>query len=277
MGYQVNTQAYELFIQLEVGLREFLIQSIRSLGVYEWTNNFLGNIQRETINEVVKRINEAYRNQKPPEPADQYFYKLNRAKKEIGFKTLKLFHPFYYLNWTDLEGIMRMKNNASLIDKLIGKLNRETIIEILKPLNHLRNDVAHSRFITDENYKFIKASYDKITVLIPNFQGLINSQSSEQTVAILFEKLKNSILKIEAGNILTIKEIEVIDTDFFECENSFWLNSENLELVKLIKEFRLNLNVYRALRGKQGGLLEIQKLKPVLTNSIFKIKNLVYG
>jgi len=277
MGYQVNTQAYELFIQLEVGLREFLIQSIRSLGVYEWTNNFLGNIQRETINDVVKRINEAYKNQKSPEPADQYFYKLNRAKKEMGFITLKLFHPFYYLNWTDIESMMRMKNNATLIDKLIGKLNRETIIDILKPLNHLRNDVAHSRFITDENYKFIKASYDNITILIPNFQSLINSQSSEQTVGFLIEKLKVSILKIETGNVLTKSEIEVIDSNLFECENSFWLNSENLELVKLIKEVRLNLCVYKTLREKQGGLLEIQKLKPVLTSSTLKIKNLVYG
>lgn len=277
MGYQVNTQAYELFIQLEVGLREFLIQSIRSLGVYEWTYNFLGNIQRDTIKDVLKRINEAYKNQKSPEPADQYFYKLNRAKKEMGFKTLELFHPFYYLSWTDIESIMGMKNNVSLIDKLIGKLNRETIIGELKPLTHLRNDVAHSRFITDENYKFIRASYDKITILIPDFQSLINSQSSEQKVNFLIEKLDNSILKIEAGNVLSIKEIEVIDSNLLECENSFWLNSENLELVKLIKEVRLKLGVYGTHRVKQGGLLEIQTLKPVLTSLTLKIKNLVHG
>lgn len=277
MGYKVNIQAYELFIQLEVGLREFLIQLIYPLGVYEWTYNFLGNIQRETINDVIKRINEAYKNQKIPEPADQYFYKLNRAKKEIGFMTLKLFHPFYYLNWTDIESIMRMKNNASLIDEQVGKLNRETIIDVLKPLNHLRNDIAHSRFITDENYKFIKASYDKITVLIPNFQNLIISQSIEQTVGFLIEKLNESILKIEIGDVLSISEIEVIDSVFFECENSFWLNSENLELVKFIKEIRLNLGTYRTLREKQGGLLEIQKLKPILTSSTLKIKNLVHG
>lgn len=272
MGYNLNTEAYKLFIQIEVGLREFLIKSITEIGVYEWTYSFLGNVQRETINEVSKRINDAYKNNLNPEPADEYFFKLNRAKQEAGFLSTNLFHPFYYLNWTDIENLLRMKSNVTIIEKQIGKLNRETIIVTLTPLKYIRNDVAHSRFISDESYKFLKASFDKILILIPNFQNLISNQTSEQTLGYLITELKDVTTKLETGKLLELKEIDEINKTLSACENSFWLNSQNLILIKQIKELSIIMKLYKTYREKQGGLLEIQNLKPTLSNIIIKIK-----
>ena len=277
MGYILNTKAYELFIQLEVGLREFLIACIRNHSVNEWANNFLGTIQRETIADVVKRINEAYKNHSIPELPDQYFLKIERAKKENNFLTLNLFHPFYYLNWTDLENLIRMQNNAILIDNQIGKKNRETIAENLKSISSLRNDIAHSRFITEDNYKLIKACHISISALIPNFDNLINTQSSEKTIKTLVDELKLTLNKIEATDVLSIDELDVIELKLTECLNSFWLNSENLDLVKAINHLKENMYTYKLKRESQGGLLEIQKLKPKLKIAIQKIKPIIHG
>lgn len=275
MGYQLNTKAYELFIQIEVGLREFMIDCIKEDGVYEWTNNFLGKIQIQTISDISKRINEAYKNNINPDLAEQYLIKLYRAKREEGFITTSMYHPFYYLNWTDLESLLRMKNNTVLIDKKIGKLNRETVVEVLRPLSHLRNDVAHSRYITDENYIFIKSSLDKISILIPDFMILVNRQTSEQTLKNTLSKLVNALTLIEKGHLLKIEEIDVINTVLHDSVNSFWLNSENLELVKLIKQLEKHVARYRFYRTRQGGLLEIQYIKTDLLNTSFKIKQMI--
>ncbi|HZV70888.1 MAG TPA: hypothetical protein VFG10_15135 [Saprospiraceae bacterium] len=274
MGYSLNTKAYELFIQLEVGLREFLIVSIRTIGVFEWTNKFLGTVQRENIGDVVKRIEEAYKIKKNPEIEDQYIYKLNRAKKDNVFLSVNLFHPFYYLNWNDIESLFGMKYNIALIDKQIGRLNRETIIDTLKPLTHLRNDIAHSRFISEDNYKFIKSSFDKISVLIPNFEKLINFQSLEQNTSVVLHNLNLVISKIINGGVLQVVEIEEMQYCLNNCENSFWINTENNELIKLVKDLNTKLILYRKFRDKPGGLLEIHNMKPLLTEIANKIKNI---
>ena len=69
----------------------------------------------------------------------------------------------------------------------------------------------------------------------------------------------------------------MIELKLTECLNSFWLNSENLDLVKAINHLKENMYTYKLKRESQGGLLEIQKLKPKLKIAIQKIKPIIHG
>ena len=49
MGYKLNADAYILFTQIEVGVREFLIKIIRDNGVSQWAKTFLGKVHLEFL------------------------------------------------------------------------------------------------------------------------------------------------------------------------------------------------------------------------------------
>lgn len=40
VSYQLNSEAYNIFIRIEIGIREFLIEIIKDKGVNEWTKKF---------------------------------------------------------------------------------------------------------------------------------------------------------------------------------------------------------------------------------------------
>lgn len=263
MGYELNTKAYSLFIQIEVGLREYFIQLIKDYGVQKWSHNFLGSIQRDTLNEVTRRITEATKLNEYPELEDVYIYKLNRAKKdkESSFVNSNLCHPFYYLNWSDLEALMRIKPNVGIIEDSIGKASRSSIVEILKTLAFLRNDIAHSRFISENDYQIIKGGFDQISGLIPNFSTYVDHQSTEENIAELTKIIVGIIHQIEIKKMLPKDELEQIIGNINKCKNSFWLNSISVEIVKLIELFNTELVSYKDFRCRPGGLLQIIKWK----------------
>lgn len=277
MGFDINIKAYRLFLQIEVGIRELLIECIQEMGVHEWSTKFLGTNQQNTIGDIHKRVTEARKNDNIPKIEDEYFLKLSRAKREKTLKTMNLWHPFYYLNWPDMEALMTMKNNTKIIDDKIGELNRDALITQLKLLNHLRNDIAHARFISEANFTFISASHEQIRVLIPNFSELYSTQSTEQNTESIFENLRMIVSKICDESILDLNEINELQSLLNKCENSFWLNYQDLELVKVIKDLNSKLNEYKNIREKPGGLLSLQKLKPKLKDIGNLIKSKIHG
>ncbi len=144
MGYILNSEAYVLFAQIEVGIREFLIQLINKMGVSEWTVSFLGRTHLESLKEIGKRIHEAREKNFSPKIEDLYVSTLKRELKtsQDGFQDTVLLHPFYYLSWADLTGLIN--KNVAIIEDSVGKLNRQLIFNNLTALNFLRNDIAHS-------------------------------------------------------------------------------------------------------------------------------------
>jgi len=275
MGYNLNTEAYQFFIQIEVGLREFLINIIRQQGVSEWVNTFLGQIQRDTLNDVIRRLNESNKQDKIPQIEDQYLFKINRALKnlEASFQTSKLFHPFYYLNWNDLENLMRMKANSTLIDQSIGKQNRKVLADTLCLLSHLRNDVAHSRFISENDLIIISTSFNQISALIPDFKLFCQAQTKEDKLDLLLQKLKDTISLIESKTILESETISEIILFLKVCQNSFWLNSIGRQILALINDLHKMMEEYYKFRKSPGGLLQIQKLKEKNSILIINLKN----
>lgn len=276
MGYELNTEAYKILIKIEVGIREFFIDIIKDKGIQDWFDSFLGKIQRESIKDISERLISSKNEGKIPLLEDQYVFKLNRALKDIKkeYKSKEFRHPFYYLDWNDMGNLMRMKSNTDLIDKAIGRPNRETVIQNLNSISLLRNDIAHSRFISELDYKILKGAFDQISGLIPNFKNFYQKQTSENSPDLLVNQLNNHIEPIQSEHLLNEKQINDILQTINYCINSFWLSSFNKDLIDLIILLKKKMEEYKSLRKIPGGLLEIEKWKRDNLEFLINIKEL---
>jgi hypothetical protein len=274
MGHELNTKAYSLFVQIEVGLREFFISLIKEYGIQKWMHNFLGNVQRDSIGEIVKRINLASTSKMNPDLEDLFIFKLLRAKKEKEnyLKSSALCHPFYYLNWTDLEALIKMKPNAEIINQSIGGNSRTLIIEILSALSLLRNDIAHSRFISETDYKIIKTGYEQIVNLIPNFHDFSNSQTKEENLSDIVNSIVERIDLVISDKMLSIEQSESLSLELGKAISSFWLNSLNANLVGHLIEFKKEFELYCRFRKMPGGIYNIIKWKEKNQNLILNLQ-----
>ncbi len=278
MNIKYNISAFERLTKIEIGIREFLILIIKENGIKNWFNDFLGSIQRDSLKDISKRINDAYINHISPRIEDQYIFKVNKAVKTVNksFKTSKLCHPFYYLNWSDMENLIRNKTNTILIDNRIGKLNREVLTENLKNLNFLRNDIAHSRLISENDYLIINGSYEQIFGLIPKFNLLVENQTFEENFDFVVNNLCKYVIEIEESELLSNDELGEKINFLKNCENSFWLNTLQKNLVDAITRLLGIISAYEINRKKPGGLLEIHKLKENNKELFNQIKKLTF-
>jgi len=253
-----NTNAYVLFLRIEVGLREFLIKVIAQNGVPEWYNTFLGSSVRAKLNDFAD-----YVKRQEPEIELAYLFKIRRASKESlpQLKLGRLYHPFYYLDWKEMEDLIRQKDNSALIDKSIGKRERERLADQLSDLRNYRNDIAHSRFISEDEFKFIKSSFDQIALLIPGFDGLYTQQTTEQKLSDLFYSLTHYLENVIRQDMLSIEEINVFIKLLEQCINSFWLNAIQSDLISRFIELRDQMWKYEKYRQTPGGLLDITQWK----------------
>src|SRR5688572_24346118 len=157
---EFNTEAYRYFVKIEIGIREFLISIIRAHGINDWMKSFIGSNQRDTIIDITNRIKQYEKRNDEPLITDIYLFKIHRASSSKFIpKQNYFYHPFYYLNWPDLESLLRYKQNIELIECTLDKSKRETIINLLNSLNYLRNDIAHSRLISEEDAAIVRTAY----------------------------------------------------------------------------------------------------------------------
>jgi hypothetical protein len=277
MGYELNTKAYKILIQIEVSIREFFICLIKKEGINDWHESFLGKVQKESLKDIALRINEAKKNNLLPNIEDQYIFKLNRALKDKknSFEPNNLKHPFYYLNWPDMESLLMLKSNVHHIDKVIGKPNRELLASNLKSINLIRNDIAHSRFISENDFKIISGAYNQISGLIPSFDQYKNQQTEEHYYTNLLHHLNSNLCLLSEKDKLEINEIDSLNNCIENCLNSFWLNTFRPEILKNIKVLKFKLNEYYKHRNLPGGLLNILRWKYQNKTLINQIKTLI--
>ena len=277
MSFELNTKAYNYFIQIEVGIREFLIALIHGQGIKEWMNGFLGTIQRDTIKEISIRIAEANKKNEFPAIEDIYISKLYRAKKDAESSLLnsQLYHPFYYLNWPDLEALISIRANTLLIEGVIGKVEREFITNNLKLLNYLRNDIAHARFISENDFNIIKSCFDQIARIIPRFTEYTEKQTTEEQLGDLLKMLAKQIELILKPEMLTLEEIKASEILINKCLNSFWLNSLAPDLIIQFELLKCEMIKYENYRQQPGGLLSIGKWKKCNNLKLNNLKNII--
>ena len=277
MGYEINSKAYQFLTQIEVGIREFFIFIIKKNGVNDWINAFLGSNQKITIMDLVKNVNDKYKQKLDLDINENYIFKLNRNRK--AFDDLKdiynLCHPFYYLNWPDMEALISTKANSKLFDSSIGKEKREMLSLNLKHLNSLRNDIAHSRYISEDDLILIEGTFKQISLIVPNFSTFCNNQSKEESIPILLNKLSICVTLIFDKDVLSTSEIDQCLQTLDNSINSFWLNSFGNELVSLLVDLNIEFTKYKDARMKPGALLMLLNWKKSNSDLILKIKSII--
>jgi len=258
MGFDTNAEAYKIFAQIEVGIREFSIKNITESGIRQWIANFLGNTQKESIKEIGKRIFAAQEAQKIPSISDIYLLKISKAAKyRFEQNSLRLKHPFYYLNWPDLDSLITKDPTRAILEKTLGQVKKMLLVNILKSLNDLRNDIAHSRFIQNSDLIFLQSCYTQILGLIDDFPIYASNQSEEQSVENQFYQLINYLTFFDGNEIVSILQIEKTLDQCSECLDSFWVNSLFPKLILDLDHLFKILTDYKNHRNSPGGLLAI--------------------
>jgi hypothetical protein len=262
-SFEYNVETYRHLLGIEVGVRELLIHIIRKNGIDDWFNKFLNQIQRQTIKDVRLRIRDL--EEKGERPSIEYLYiiKTERAKKDIAgsLNSETYDHPFYYLNWNDLEMMLKIKVNVPLIDKEIGAKNRELLVQSLYGLSGIRNDVAHSRLIGSSEAQFVKGTSNQIRGLIENFDSYLQQNSKELSLSVLLTRLSEEIKLVQTPGLLSITDIDKVLVCIDLCLESFWLRSLQVQLYQDIMMLKTKIAKYRVFRTIPGGLLDVQNWK----------------
>lgn len=268
MTIENNLKAYRLIMEMEVALREFLIQLINKYGIENWFHDFLGSIQRETINEVIKRVSTT--NDSTFE--EIFLVKTIKAHSELNKLGITiLYHPFYYLNWPDLESLINMKQNSKIIEKVIEKNNIDILTSNLRSINNLRNDIAHSRYISNNECKHIENCHNSISNLIPDFTKYLNIISYENVISIQFTNMRVLLTKIISVATLSNEEVNDLQATIFDLKRSFWLAIVYPSFITQLKVIDKLITEYYKIRNQPGGLLAILNWKKQNLNTIENI------
>src|SRR5215210_9211071 len=130
-----NIVAYELLYKLEVGLREFLIDTFGREGQKWW--------KQRLPSDVLDKLKEG-------------------REKERKTKWIELLphHPIYYIDFPDLKKIIEVKDNWSdAFQKFFG--DKDVFCGGLRELEPIRNKIAHSRKISENEVHMLKGNIAK--------------------------------------------------------------------------------------------------------------------
>jgi hypothetical protein len=259
MGYNENCEGYEIICKIEIGLRELLIHVIKKNGINNWFQTFMSGVQRDNISTISQRIIKAKNNEELPNIEDQYVYKMTRALQENLKSKYKntLYHPFYYLDWTDLSSLFRFKPNKELLNSSFGADVRVLIPSTLESLNLIRNNVMHARFIEESDLAHLKGVFQQLEGQIPDFLSFTISQSNEDNPEYLLNELTEVLLLFQRKKALNLVSLDKSIITLALCQNSFWLNSNNQTIIPDLQKLIDEAYLYKGFLNKPGGLFEI--------------------
>jgi hypothetical protein len=182
-----NLIAYELLYKLEVGLREFLIDTFGREDQKWWKNRL------------------------PPDVLE----KLKEGReKERKIKWIELIphHPIYYIDFPDLKKIIEIKDNwRDAFQEFFG--DKDVFCGGLRELEPVRNKIAHSRRISDNEIHMLKGNIAKFENAIgkERWDRLILGQTIEPNILEKIISLKEQSI-IVCQKILECNPVENMDT-----------------------------------------------------------------
>jgi hypothetical protein len=154
-----NILAYELLYKLEVGLREFLIDTFGREDQKWW--------KQRLPSDVLDKLKEG-------------------REKERKTKWVELIphHPIYYIDFPDLKKTIEVKDNwRDAFQKFFG--DKDVFCGGLRELEPIRNKIAHSRRISDNEVHMLKGNISKFESAIgkERWDKLILGQTVEPSIS----------------------------------------------------------------------------------------------
>ena len=223
-----NLYIYNFLYQIEVGLRELIIDTLESSYGPRWWKSRL------------------------PAELQQPFLTGLEACRKVRWCEFVPHHPIYYLNFPDLKRIMEQKDNwRDVFQKVFGR--KEVLLGTLVKLESVRNDIAHNRKISPKCIGITKNALDelKFTIGDKRFQHLVTRSTYAKDLISTLSSLKNeatwafdAIENLEPlGNLETWEKVS----------NQWWFDSDYL--LKSISEIVIFFEVlvqYSALPRNRG-------------------------
>ena len=223
-----NLEIYELLFMLEVGLREFLIDTFEAQIGVKWWKQRLPNDVKE---------------------ASQSGLQIERGAK---WSEIVSHHPIYYIDFPDLKKILIRKDNWQDIFQPIFK--RQDILEAtLGELEPIRNKIAHNRKATLTDLVLVRAAFKKITVPIgeEKFLDLVTRLTAAEDI---LENING--LRLEAlESIEFCQEYrDLQELRYWEkLRRSWWFDADYLgHDIHCIKDYFKTLFEYRKLPRSRG-------------------------
>jgi hypothetical protein len=197
-----NLTAFELFYKIEVGLREFLIETFGKDNQKWWKERL------------------------PPD----VLVKLKQGwEKERRIKWVELIphHPLYYIDFPDLKKIIEVGDNwRDAFQKILG--DKDVYCGGLRELEPIRNKIAHNRRISETDIFLLRSNNSKLEAAIgkEKWESLILGQTVELGI---YEKIVQ-LGKFSQNVYKKMKSFEYLeDLEFWnKTKNQWWFDNDYL-------------------------------------------------
>lgn len=223
-----NFKAYYCLYQIEVGLRELVIELLEGKSGPRWWKTRLPQ-------DVMTACKSGLR--------------YERSKKWLNNIP---HHPVYYVEFPDLRKIIDRNDNWNEVFKVIFQ-QKENILPLLMELEPIRNAIAHNRKITNLDQGTAERALEKIQLLITpqNFSRLVSRCSMAHDIPSILANLHaEAELTYELAS--AVKPISDLP-NWSKVERSWWYDLDYLlNETRPITDFFTKMTEYRFLSRERG-------------------------
>jgi hypothetical protein len=173
-----------IIYQLEIGLREFIIDTFD-----RFYNNDAWHEHDQNSNPLAPKML-------------VYIEEKKTSQKKSDLVNLNNLHPLYYLTFGHLHSILNRKSNNNAFETCFSNLKiKELINKSFELLLPLRNKVAHSIALSDEELKQLSNAYNQIKQYIPVQKILQDKLDNSNTRNKIIEEIEFILDQIEISKV----------------------------------------------------------------------------
>lgn len=223
-----NLALYCLLYEIEVGLREFIIEKLETeVGTRWWKERLPGDILDN-------------------------FRKAHQIEMQAKWSQLVPHHPLYYIDFPDLTKVIARKDNWESAFEGVFK-SKEVLIGTLRELEPIRNKTAHNRKATETDLRIARAAHGKIVAAIgeSSFRIYVARCTSAESLQRTFKHLRDEA-EYALSSCLNYKPLGDLER-WKATGESWWFDAQYLgHEVGAIVEYFEALTDYEKLPRKMG-------------------------
>jgi len=254
---EINNEAFRYLYGIEVGLREFILDSLQSIGEPNWYKKYL------------------------PGNAQQNFKRGVEYERGLKWAQWIPHHPIYYIDFPDLKEIITRKDNWNNIFKSIFN-RKDFLVVYLSELEPVRNKIAHNRKLHNAELDMVKSTYLKLSTAIgpERFTEL----GQRCTYSLDFEKHMQTLQQeFEETYVQCLKSTVIDNLSVWEfVSNQWWFNGYYLDCdvagittyFQKIEEY-VKLPRYRGTGHKIEAWVKVQDIEILYENAQKEFKAII--
>lgn len=223
-----NLRAYSLLYVIEVGLREFIIDSLDKLSGHQWWKTRLPP-------DVVPKVRAA-----------------RSYERSVAWMDLVPHHPLYYIDFTDLDKIIERSDNWR--DVFQDTFADQSVLRgSLRELEPIRNKVAHNRRVSPREESVVRACYNKIASALGDdvLKSLLGRAFLATDIPRKLNELREEV-RVNAALCRNCGTLTVLEV-WKEVRDSWWFDNDYLCFdVAAISDFFTKIAEYQSMPRIRG-------------------------